>query len=301
MQKENDAQEQAKPSSRPLTNRGRWGADDDRGTLNFITAAVRARAVAEATTGHVVSLSHPLTPVPVAAPVPVAEHGMPAAVLQALTFSGSPTQALTDVLVINVHHARSTHVDAPAHIPVDGTVYPGIPLSEATAGATVSRSSSFAFVEGIITRGVFLDLAPGGRLVENHAVTAEDLSAAEERQAVRVESGDALVVRTGWTGADDPFGPLPTTSLSAVEWMADREVALYAGDTGDKLPQPTAAPPVLHLVALAQLGMPLIDCANVTELARFCAATERCSFLFVLGTPPVGGATGLPANPLAIF
>ncbi|MEU6848869.1 cyclase family protein [Actinacidiphila alni] len=188
MKTDNDGDEQMRSPRRPLTNRGRWGADDDRGTLNFITAAVRARAVAEATTGRVVS-----------------------------------------------------------------------------------------------------------------TVTAEDLTAAEKRQAVRVESGDALVVRTGWTGADDPFGPLPTTSLSAVEWMADREVALYAGDTGDKLPEPTAAPPVLHEVALAQLGMPLIDCVNVTALARFCAETGRYSFLFVLGTIPLRGATGLPANPLAIF
>ncbi|MER6266790.1 cyclase family protein [Streptomyces sp900105755] len=284
-----------------LTNRGRWGAEDDRGTLNFITAAARARGVAEATTGRVVSLAHPITPVPMAAPVAFAEHGMPSAVLQALTFTGSPTPALTDVLLINVHHARSTHIDALAHIPVDNTVYPGISVADATAGATVGRSSSSAFVDGIVTRGVFLDLAPRGRLPENHVVTADDLAAAERRQGVRVESGDALVVRGGWVAADDPFGPLPTTSLSAVEWMAEREVCLYAGDIGDKLPEPSAAAPVLHNIGLAQLGMPLIDCVNVAELAGVCAEIERYGFLFVLGAIPVRGATGLPVNPLAIF
>jgi kynurenine formamidase len=283
------------------TNRGRWGADDDRGTLNFITAAARARGVAEATTGRVVSLAHPITPVPMAAPVAFAEHGMPSAVLQALTFIGSPAPALTDVLLINVHHARSTHIDALAHIPVDGTVYPGVSVSDATAGATVSRSSSSAFIDGIVTRGVFLDLAPRGRLAENHVVTADDLAAAEERQGVRVESGDALVVRGGWVAADDPFGPLPTTSLSAVAWMAEREVSLYAGDIGDKLPEPSGPAPALHNTALAQLGMPLIDCANVAGLAQVCAEMERYSFLFALGTIPVRGATGLPVNPLAVF
>ncbi|MCO5974910.1 cyclase family protein [Actinoallomurus soli] len=297
-----DTNEISRPrSEKPLTNRGRWGADDDRGTLNFITAAARARGVAEAMTGRVVSLAHPITPVPMAAPVAFAEHGMPSAVLQTMTFTGSPAQALTDVLLINVHHARSTHIDALAHIPTDDTVYPGVPLAEATAGATVSRSSSSAFVDGIVTRGVFLDLAPGGRLAENHAVTADDLAAAEKRQGVRVESGDALVVRGGWVAADDPFGPLPTTSLSAVEWMAEREVCLYAGDIGDKLPEPSAGLPVLHYIALAQLGMPLIDCVNVAELARVCAEIDRYSFLFALGTIPVRGATGLPVNPLAVF
>lgn len=294
--------EVARPrGDRPLTNRGRWGADDDRGTLNFITAAARARGVAEAVTGRVVSLAHPITPVPMAAPVAFAEHSMPSAVLQTMTFTGSPTPALTDVLLINVHHARSTHIDALAHIPVDDTVYPGVPLAEATAGATVSRSSSSAFVDGIVTRGVLLDLAPGERLAENHVVTADDLAAAERRQGVRVESGDALVVRGGWIAADDPFGPLPTTSVSAVEWMAEREVCLYAGDIGDKLPEPSAGSPVLHDIALAQLGMPLIDCANVAELARVCAEIERYSFLFALGTIAVRGATGLPVNPLAVF
>ncbi|EXU67309.1 hypothetical protein Z951_15125 [Streptomyces sp. PRh5] len=83
--------------------------------------------------------------------------------------------------------------------------------------------------------------------------------------------------------------------------MAEREVRLYAGDIGDKFPEPSAAAPVLHNTALAQLGMPLIDCVNVTELAQVCAEIERCSFLFALGTIPVRGATGLPVNPLAIF
>jgi kynurenine formamidase len=284
-----------------LTNRGRWGVDDDRGTLNFITDKARARGVAEATTGRVVSLAHPITPVPMAAPIAFAEHGMPSPVLQMLTFTGSPTLALTDVLLINVHHARSTHIDALAHIPVDDTVYPGISLNEATAGATVSRSSSSAFLDGIVTRGVLLDLAPGGRLAENHVVTADDLSAAEQRQGSRVESGDALVVRAGWIAADDPFGPLPTTSRSAVEWMAEREVCLYAGDIGDKLADGSAEPPALHNIGLAQLGMPLIDCLNVSELAQVCAEIERYSFLFTLGTIPVRGASGLPVNPLAIF
>lgn len=281
-----------------LTNRGRWGVDDDRGTLNFITDAARARGVAEATTGRVVSLAHPITPVPMAAPVAFAEHGMPAPVLQMLTFTGSPAPAVTDVLMINIHHARSTHIDALAHIPVDDTVYPGIPLAEATAGGTVSRSSSSAFLDGIVTRGVLLDLAPGARLAENHVVTADDLAAAEKRQGSRVEAGDALVVRGGWIAADDPFGPLPNTSRSAVEWMAEREVCLYAGDIGDKLLDGSAA---LHDIGLAQLGMPLIDCLNVSELARVCAETQRHSFLFALGTIPVRGASGLPVNPLAIF
>lgn len=57
----------------------------------------------------------------------------------------------------------------------------------------------------------------------------------------------------------------------------------------------------MHGIGLAQLGMPLIDCLNVSELAQVCAEIERYSFLFALGTIPVRGASGLPVNPLAIF
>lgn len=47
-----------------LNNWGRWGDDDQRGTLNLITLEKRAAAVGLARSGRVVSLARDITPQP---------------------------------------------------------------------------------------------------------------------------------------------------------------------------------------------------------------------------------------------
>jgi kynurenine formamidase len=284
------------------TNWGRWGERDQLGTLNFINDETRARAVAEATTGRVVSLAFPVSPVPLAGPIPFGTHPMPAGVTQILNFTGSPARAIADVLIINTHHAGMTHIDALVHIPIDDHVYPGVPVNSAVLFGAVHHGSTAAFASGLTTRGVLLDLAPGDRLAADYEVTGRDFDEAETRQGVRVESGDALVVRGGWRLADHVMKPVPCLTLDAVRWMAEREVSLIASDIGDRPPfPPTGQILALHQVALPRLGMPLIDNANVDPLAEVCTELGRHSFLFVVGTMAIIGATGLPVNPLAIF
>lgn len=285
------------------TNWGRWGDDDQLGTLNFITDAARARGVAAAATGRTVSLAYPVTPVPLSGPLPFGHSpaAMPAGVLQIVNLHGSPARAATDVLIINTHHADLTHIDAVVHVPSDGRVYPGVPLDQAVFLGSVTHGSTAAFAGGITTRGVLLDLAPGGRLEPGRDVTADDLDAAETQAGLRVESGDALVVRGGWRVTPNATEPLPAMSIDAVRWMADREVSVYAGDISDRPPFPPSGPLAMHQVALPLLGMPLIDGPDVTALAAACSEFGRYSFLFVVGPLPLVGATGMPVNPLAIF
>ncbi|MEU3294378.1 cyclase family protein [Streptomyces longwoodensis] len=286
----------------PPSNWGRWGERDERGTLNFITDESRARGAACVRTGRTVSLAHPVTPVTLAGggPVPHGLAPMPAPVQQILYFTGSPARALSDVLVVNTHHVAMTHVDAVAHFPVDGQVYPGVPVNDAAAQGTLRHGSTTPFAAGITTAGVFLDLAPGGRLRPGHEVTAADLDAAEERAGVRVQSGDALVVRGGWVVQRDLDERLPAMTLDAVRWMAEREISVLASDIGD-VPPGHGAPPVLHGVGLARLGLPLVDNADVSALVAVCGELGRHTFLFTLGAMPVHGASGVPVNPLAIF
>lgn len=283
------------------SNWGRWGLDDELGTLNFITDGVRARAVAEARTGRVVSLAVPIAPVPLGGAFASGGHAMPPAVTQTLTFTGTASVAFTDMLTINVHHHHSTHVDALAHVNCDGMVYPGLPADEVITGGTVRQSSSTPFTAGVLTRGVLLDLAPGGALGADHRVTAEDLDEAERHSRVRVESGDALVLRGGWTLSPQTAAEMPILTLDAVKWLGDHEVSLFASDVGDKPPTVPGGSAVVHKIALGRLGMPLVDGPRLDELGRVCRELGRHSFLFVLGTIPVTGATGLPVTPLAIF
>lgn len=285
------------------TNWGRWGADDELGALNFITDAARARGSAEARDGRVVSLAATVAAVPMAGPVPFGPTPMPAGVLQMMGFTGSPALALVDVLVLNTHHGAMTHIDALAHVPTGDKVYPGVPVNQVAMGGTVKQGSTAAFAVGIVTRGVFLDLAPDARLDPGHWVSAADLDVAEQRAGVRVESGDALIVRGGWVPAAGLTEPVPAMTPEAVRWMADREISVYAGDIGDRPPflMPPGAVLAMHQIALGQLGIPLIDNAEVAGLATACEELDRRSFLFVAAPMAVLGATGLPVNPLAIF
>jgi kynurenine formamidase len=290
------------PVDTPPTNWGRWGDDDELGTLNFITDASRLRGAAAVRTGRTVSLAHPITPVTLAGggAVPHRSSPMPAPVQQLLTFTGSPAPALADVLIVNTHHIAMTHVDALVHIPVDGHVYPGVPVGRAANRGTIQHGSTTPLAAGITTAGTFLDLAPGGRLDPGHEIVAADLDAAEQRAGVRVRSGDALVLRGGWDVHRDLAEPLPTMTLDAIRWLAEREISLLASDVGDRPPGPGSVP-LLHVVALARLGLPLVDNTQVSDLAAVCSELDRRQFLFVLGALPVHGATGVPVSPLAVF
>lgn len=282
-------------------NWGRWGPNDELGTLNFVTEAVRQRAAQAARSGRSVSLAIPQHPAPMAGPMPFLPGTSPGATQQLMLFTGSPPAALADVLFVNTHHVGLTHIDSLGHIPLDGKVYPGIPLAEVMGGAGLRHGSTAAFAGGIITRGVLLDLAFAERLPESHPVTASDLDAAEKRGGTSIESGDAVLIRGGWAVRNAEAELLPWISRDAVEWLALREVSILASDIGDKPPRTPGAEMNLHQLALARLGMPLIDGADLEELAKVVQEESRTCFLLVVAPIPIHGATGSPVNPIAIF
>ncbi|NHA68126.1 cyclase family protein [Phycicoccus flavus] len=284
------------------TNWGRWGEDDELGTLNLVTAEVRARGVAEAREGEVVPLGRAVTPAPTARGPFGPDGPRSSAVQQALLYTGTPPMGMAETLVLTPHDPSLTHLDAVAHIPVDGMVYPGRPLAECVDPGGVRHGSTAAFGDGVVTKGVLLDLAPGDRLPPAHGITGTDLDAAAERGGVTVLPGDAVVLRGGWTFAWDAEEPTPGLTLDAVAWLHRHDVALLAGDVGDAFPPLEGEMPMpLHLVGLARLGLPLVDGASVEDLAAVCGRLSRSSFMLVVAPPRIHGATGLPVNPLAVF
>ena len=284
------------------TNWGRWGDSDELGAVNFITAQARARGVTEARTGTAVSIARNTRPAALipgpAAPIQASST----AVQTAMMFTGSPPAAMAELMVVTTHHPEVTHLDALGHMVLDGQVYPGIPLAGSSGPAGVRHGAADVYADGILTRGILLDLAPGGSLPAAYPVTAADLDAAAAREGVSVLSGDALIVRGGWDWVAERERPLPGITEDAVRWMYDHEVAIYAGDIGDARPPIQGhIPGALHMLALGRLGIPLIDGADPSALADTCARQGRHTFLFIAAAPRITGMTGLPVNPLAIF
>ncbi|XVU27830.1 cyclase family protein [Actinoplanes sp. CA-054009] len=287
-------------------NWGRWGADDERGTLNHITAEVRARAVEEARLGLTVSLGRAAVPTALTGgPSGLHAAVAPAAVSQAMTFTGSTSRALTDILIVNTHHPALTHLDALAHIPHRDKVYPGHDVDAVASSQGLRHSSTTAFAGGIITRGILLDLTAGGPLEPGHPITAGDLDAAADRAAVTVEPGDGLVLHGGFSAADSiGRAATPGITLDAVRWMHHHRISIYVGDVGDAHPpvEPDPAWPLpLHQVGLSLMGLPLVDNAAAGDLVAASRTAGRATFLLVVAPPAIHGATGVPVAPLAVF
>jgi hypothetical protein len=184
-----------------LSNWGRWGDDDEIGTLNFVTPQKRVRAAGLVKTGRNFDLGMPFDK-----DGPFLPGGFRVNPLHVMTFMPSDTAQAPDGLItaddmVVMGLQAATQWDSLAHVGYDGLFYNNVLAGtvKTTGGAT--RNSFAKAVEHLISRGVLLDIARlkgVDRLEDRYEITAADLSAAEERQGVRVESGDILLVRTGW-------------------------------------------------------------------------------------------------------
>jgi kynurenine formamidase len=284
------------------TNWGRWGDGDELGAVNLITDEVRARGAAEARTGITVSIARVTTPFPLTGGPMARTTADTTAVQTAMLFTGFGAPAMAEVMIVTTHHPEVTHLDAMGHWIEGGRVYPGVDVADSSGPTGVRHGAADVYADGILTRGVLLDLAPGGRLDPGHPVTGANLDAAAARAGIEVLPGDALVVRGGWDLINAGGQALPGMTLDAVGWMHEHGISVYAGDIGDaRPPLPGEVPGALHRFALGRLAIPLIDAADPEELAKVCARLGRWTFQFVIAAPRIAGTTGLPVNPLAVF
>ena len=285
------------------SNWGRWGRTDERGAVNLITDEARARGAAEARSGRAISLARVTRSSPLTAG-PLAPTTASTGVQTIMLYLGAESPAMAELMIVNAHHPEVTHLDAMSHWVAGGETYPGIGRADGWSPLGVQHGAAVAYADGIVTRGVLLDLAPAGRLAPAFPVTGADLDAAAAREGVEVLPGDALVIRGGWHWADDRDRgePLPGMTVDAVRWMHEHGIALYAGDIGDAHPPlPDQIPGALHNFALGRLAIPLIDGCDPDELAATCTSMGRWTFQLVVAVARITGTTGMPVNPLAIF
>ena len=292
-----------------VSNWGRWGPDDERGALNHITGAEVVRAAGLIREGRTVSLSRnfPTQPGP-ENPWP-AQHHMVIAGDDPCVPGLDGLQTVTDYIGIAFHGMASSHIDALCHVFAKGAMYNGRPGTEVKS--TGARANTImALKDGVVGRGVLLDLprALNVPYVEaDRFVTAADLETAERAAGVVVGKGDILIVRFG----RDPRRAIKTDQLVAgmhprvCEWLHARQVAVLGGDgVSDPIPpgqlhRDWAMP--IHAIALAGMGLHLLDNLDLEPLAETCQALGRWEFQLALAPLRIEGGTGSPLNPIAVF
>ncbi|MFF0149173.1 hypothetical protein [Amycolatopsis sulphurea] len=95
--------------------------------------------------------------------------------MQAQLFTGMPVPGTAELVIMLTHHPEVTHFDSLVHQVLDGKVYPGVPYAEAGDLSGYRHGSTAVFGQGVLTRGVLVDLAADGPLPEGHGVTGEAL------------------------------------------------------------------------------------------------------------------------------
>jgi kynurenine formamidase len=289
-----------------LSNWGRWGDDDERGTLNLISDEVRLRALALPVEGRSISCSREVSRVPAA-------HN-PTPMLHFMIRSGEGASAggrssASDWIGMQFHGRSVTHLDSLSHYFWNRTAYNGRPSTIVRSDTGATEAAVGVARDGIVSRGVLLDVARSegvAYLASDHEITIAELERCEAVEGVRVGPGDVLLVRTGRDLRpieERITGPQAGLRADCLPWLHERQIAVLVGD-GVHDVQPAVyegiASPI-HTVGIVAMGLWLLDNAYLEDVAKNCEGLRRWEFLFVASPLLLEHATGSPTNPLAIF
>jgi kynurenine formamidase len=298
-----------------VKNWGRWGPDDELGTLNLITPEKVRDAARLVRSGRRVSMALPINKV--AGP----DNPQPAMhfVVQShdVPVDSSKVGFAMDFLGMSCHGDCHTHVDALCHISYAGLTYNGRPAAQVVPSTGATGQDITAYSTGIVGRGVLLDI-PRLRGVDwlepGDAVTRAELEDCVRAQGVELGEGDILVLRTGhharrlalgaWDNNPPPAGEGKAgLHVDAIPWMHERSLAAFLPD-GDGETVPSVVDGItypIHPLQVVAMGMLVSDSLQFEDLAAACAAEGRHEFM-VVGLPlRLPGGTGSPWNPIAIF
>lgn len=299
-----------------LSNWGRWGDEDQLGTLNFMTPKTVRRAVSLIQEGHHISCERTIqfenTVDSITPPVHfMIESGEGWATGDKVT--NRVAEGASDFFGMAYHGYTITHIDSLCHFFWQGKMYNNRPahLVSTNHGATVESVEVAG--SGILGRGVLVDVP----MIRNtdwvergEGVMPEDILAAEQRCGFTIEEGDILLVRTGNLHRRNLEGPVdpnkygsPACQAACLPLFHDRKIAVLGTDTGnDVLPAhyTNVAYPI-HQVGLVKMGLWILDNADLEELSKTCTAKGRWTFMLNIAPLKLSNSTGSPVNPVAIF
>jgi kynurenine formamidase len=296
----------------PGTAWGLFGADDELGTLNLLTRERAKASAALVQSGEVFALNWDVAqPDPSPFRQPPERHQIGA--------GGFGRDDWLDRFYLQ----GSSQWDGLRHI-----AHPRLGFYNGVAAERVDDPASDALGihvparRGIVGRGVLLDvaahLAAQGkplRADEHLLISADLLDEVVAAQAVRIETGDVLLLRTGWTGWYTRLAPseraaitrtTPQPGLEPVErtaeWLWDHHIAAVAADNLalEAMPLDFREGRFLHFWLIPCFGMPIGELWWLDDLAAACTRDRRWVFQLVSAPLNVRGGVGSPPNALAI-
>ena len=295
-----------------LKNWGKWGRDDELGTLNYITSDKVRAAAATVKSGRSVSMSIPINTVAGPDNPNPAIHYM--CNTHDIDIGSGALRFATDFLAMQFHGDCHTHIDALCHIAYKGKLYNGLDscLVDAKGAHTLDIT---AMAHGVVGRGVLIDV-PRHRGVKwlepSEVVTREEIEEIEKEEGVRLSSGDILVLRTGhhrrrlelgaWNADYSGAGRAGLDPYSML-LLHEREIAAFLPD-GDGEVVPAYVEGLLypiHPLQIAAMGMACTDSLQFEELVKVCEEEGRYEFMVVLAPLRLPEGTGSQLNPIAIF
>lgn len=301
-------------------NWGKWGSDDELGSLNYLGAAEVLRGISAARSGKVFTLMVHMGD-PSGDPVWPGRRGAEKLmVIDEGTFQGDKAPQFPGGLhyaddFVTAFLQGSTQYDALGHVWYDGTIYNGYDASTTIGG--LSKASILPIGEkGVVGRGVLIDMARHrgkDHLDKGETFDHLDLEDAARAQGVTIEARSILLIRTGFieyfytvphAEFYDGFNePGLTYSRELVEWFRDMEIPNLVTDTiaNEVTYEPkTGAALPLHCALMRNLGVAFTEICKLDELASDCAADGQWDFLYCAAPLKVVRGTGAPVNPIVV-
>jgi kynurenine formamidase len=309
--------------SQRVSNWGRWGDEDQKGTLNHVQPEHVAAAAGLIRSGKTISMGLPyddagpqtgslgrFNPIHL-----MIRDGADAIAGTAIRdFYGGVDKHFrgTDDIIIMPLQC-GTQWDALGHVVFEGHIYNGFPATEVTSRGALKNSVSRA-AGAMAGRGVLIDVA-GAKGVDwlepGYPISDDDLEEAAAFGKVDVGKGDHVFVRTGamtqvrarddW--GDYAGGDAAGLGLASIDWIADNEIAALATDTWGFEVRPNETPDVnqpLHIITIVHMGLWVGEIFDLDPLAVDCGADGVYEFFFCGPPLPFTRAVGSPLNPMAI-
>lgn len=280
----------------------KWGADDQRGSMNHQKPAAVLNAAKLIRTGEVIELAHVL------GPGMALRSGRSFSLHTKRTFmnpQGNRRGSNEEVVITELGQV-GTQFDGFAHQTHEDSWYNCAKVSENATRGGFGKYGVHA-VGQLFTRGVMIDVA-GYKGVEmlgdNYEITVEDLQGAIQKQALTLQPGDAVLIHTGWGklyGRDNARydKSCPGIGAKAAQWLIEKDPMLLGADNWpvevSPGPDPLISLPV-HQIALVVNGVHLLENLRLEEMA----AKQVYEFAFIMQPLKIQGGSGSTVSPVAV-